>query len=139
MRPIQSFSTSVDKFLETIRSYGRPTSCFPQNLDEQQSRRRAGESLHDWFVRLVDKFGDGEPKRYALERNLAIFALLGWQKGRDLSISRRPAIRRAKPRGRLPRRTTGEPVRPSCPSGGRRPSGGGPASERTTLGLRRCR
>ncbi|MCL4205670.1 MAG: hypothetical protein KJ000_24575 [Pirellulaceae bacterium] len=87
MRPIQSFSTSVDKFLATIRSYGRATSCFPQNLNEQQSRRRAGESLHDWFVRLVDQFCEGEPKRYALERNLAIFALMGWQKGRILSFA----------------------------------------------------
>ncbi len=87
MRPSQSFSTSVDKFLETIRPYGRTSSCFPQNLDDQQSRRNRGESLHAWFLRLVDEFCDGEPSRWALEGNLAVFARFGWLKAQHLSFA----------------------------------------------------
>ncbi len=87
MHPSQSFSTSVDKFLETIRPYGGSGTCFPPNLVEQQSRRIRGENLHAWFVRLVDQFCDGEPSRWALEGNLAVFARFGWLKGQRLAFA----------------------------------------------------
>ena len=78
MRNVQSFSTGVDRVLQIIRPYGRPESRFPPDLKIEESRRRSDESLHAWFVRLVDQFCEGEPKRFALEGNLTIFAGLGW-------------------------------------------------------------
>ena len=58
--------------------------AFPQNLSEAAARRSPGESLHAWFVRLVNDFCDGHPKRVAIEDNIAVFVRLLWTKKRLL-------------------------------------------------------
>ncbi len=73
------FSVGVDSLLQAIRPYGRATSAFPPTLDESESRRSPGESLHQWFGRVVDQFCDGEPKRTAIEDHVAVFVKLSWQ------------------------------------------------------------
>jgi hypothetical protein len=66
--------------LQILRPYGRATSALPGDLDEAEARRSPEESLHRWFVRVVDRFCGGEPKRTALEDNLAIFVKLAWRR-----------------------------------------------------------
>ena len=78
----QSFSISVDTLLRSILPYGRAFSCFPRNLDDAQSRRKTGECLRRWFVRMVDQFCGADPKLVALEDNLAVFVRLGWKKNK---------------------------------------------------------
>ena len=77
----QSFSVGVDVLLQAVRHYGRrDTSAFPPSLDESQARRSPGESLQEWFKRVVDRYCDGEPKRTAVEDNIAVFVKLKGRK-----------------------------------------------------------
>ena len=81
----RSFSEGVDDLLEAVRPYGRQGArVFPPKLDETQARRGPGENLHQWFVRIVDQFCDSEPKRTAVEDQLAVFLKLGWNDQRRL-------------------------------------------------------
>jgi len=80
----QSFSIGVDRLLLEIRPYGCAESCYPRNLDDAQARRKDNESLRQWFVRMVDQFCVGDPKRVALEDNLAVFIRLGWKDRKQL-------------------------------------------------------
>lgn len=73
------FSVGVDSLLQAVRPYGRDASAFPPALDETGARRDAGEDLHQWFVRVVDQFCDGDPKRTAVEDNIAVFMKLFWK------------------------------------------------------------
>src|SRR5271157_598626 len=74
------FSEGVDRLLEAIRPYGGlDRVAFPQNLTESGARRSPGEPLHGWFVRLVDAFCEGNPKRVAVEDNIAVFVRLVWK------------------------------------------------------------
>lgn len=81
---IGAFSDGVDRLLMIVRPHGRPKSSFPDGLDHTQIRQSANESLREWFIRLVDRFCDGEPKRCAVEDNIAVFMLLLWQRPRIL-------------------------------------------------------
>lgn len=73
------FSDAVDALLQAVRPYGRDSSEFPPALDETDARRNPGETLHEWFVRVVDQFCGGNPKRTALEDNIAVFVNLSWR------------------------------------------------------------
>lgn len=74
------FSVGVDTLLKAVRPYsGRGASALPLGLDEAEARRKSGEDLHPWFVRVVDRFCDGDPKRTSLEDNIAVFAKLSWE------------------------------------------------------------
>jgi len=83
----QSFSIGVDRLLHEIRPHGRSQSCFPPTFDDAQSRRKASECLHQWFVRIVDQFCDKDQKRVALEDNLAVFVRLGWKNRKQLQYA----------------------------------------------------
>lgn len=76
----RSFSIGVDNFLNLVRPHGRPSTSFPLGLSGNDTRRGSTESLHQWFVRLVDKYCDGDPTLVGAEDNIAIFANFGWQK-----------------------------------------------------------
>jgi hypothetical protein len=80
----QLFSVGVDTLLQAVRPYGRDASAFPRSLDEIQARRNPGETLHQWFVRVVDQFCDADPKRTAIEDNIAVFIKLSWRDRRRL-------------------------------------------------------
>lgn len=75
----QMFSIGVDRLLQAVQPHGRAASAFPPSLDETESRRIPGEKLQRWFVRVVDLFCEGEPKRAALEDNIALFVKLSWK------------------------------------------------------------
>jgi hypothetical protein len=83
----ESFSVAVDRLLQAIRPYGRAESSYPSSLDDAESRRVENERLHQWFVRMVDRFCGGEPKVVALEDNLAVFVRLGWSGKKQLLYS----------------------------------------------------
>jgi hypothetical protein len=72
------FSVAVDQLLCTVKPNGRSVSAFPPRLDEQTARKKAGETLDKWFIRMVDLFCDGDPKTWAIEDNIAIFMRLSW-------------------------------------------------------------
>jgi hypothetical protein len=81
----RSFSEGVDDLLDALRPYGRQgAKVFPPMLDGTQARRGPGENLHQWFVRVVDQFCVGDPKRTAVEDQLAVFLKLGWNDQRRL-------------------------------------------------------
>jgi len=73
------FSVGVDTLLQAVRPYGRDASAFPPAFDETEARRNPGERLHEWFVRVVNRFCGGDPKRTALEDNIAVFVKLSWK------------------------------------------------------------
>ena len=78
MAESQLFSDGVDRLLKAIRPYGGPDRvAFPQNLTETAARRSPGEVLHAWFVRLVNDFCEGHPKRVAIDDNIAVFVTIG--------------------------------------------------------------
>jgi hypothetical protein len=80
MAEARLFSEGVDRLLEAIRPYGGlDRVAFPQNLTESGARRSPAEPLHAWFVRLVDAFCEGNPKRVAVEDNIAVFVRLVWK------------------------------------------------------------
>jgi hypothetical protein len=72
------FSVGVDTLLHAIRPHGRKRTSYPPTLDGSSARRVSDESLHAWFKRLVDNYCGGEPKRTAIEDNIAVFVILGW-------------------------------------------------------------
>ena len=73
------FSVGVDTLLQAVRPYGRDVSAFPPALNETEARRSPGETLHQWFMRVVNQFCDGDPKRTAIEDNIAVFVKLSWK------------------------------------------------------------
>src|SRR5438552_3113824 len=79
MAESMSFSVGVDTLLQAIRPYGREASAFPPALDETNARRDSGEALRQWFVRVVNRFCAGDPKRTAVEDNIAVFVKLAWR------------------------------------------------------------
>ncbi len=79
MSESQLFSIGVDRLLQAVRPYGQAWTCYPAGLDANEARRTDNESLHDWFVRMVDFYCQGEPLLVAIEENLAVFASLGWE------------------------------------------------------------
>jgi hypothetical protein len=81
------FSARVDNLLQQVRPYGRSTSAVPPKLIEIETRRSSGESLHQWFVRAVNSCCDGEPKRTAVEDNIAVFVKLAWKERRQLDYA----------------------------------------------------
>jgi hypothetical protein len=82
-----SFSAGTDRLLECVRPYGRPETAFPEGLDVADTRRVSGESLREWFVRLVDKYCGGDPRQVGIEENIAILAKLKWEEGRLIYAS----------------------------------------------------
>lgn len=85
MAESQLFSDGVDRLLKAIRPYGGlDRVAFPQNLTETAARRSPGEVLHAWFVRLVNDFCEGHPKRVAIEDNIAVFVRLIWKNKKRL-------------------------------------------------------
>jgi len=56
-------SIGVDNFLARIRPHGRPITAFPHGLDVNDTRREPAETLHAWFVRLVDKLTSSRAMR----------------------------------------------------------------------------
>lgn len=78
----QSFSHGVDRFLHVIRPHGRERTAFPRDLNAADSRRGRGETLHAWFVRLVDKYCPHDPAIVGIEEGIGIFANFGWGKNR---------------------------------------------------------
>jgi hypothetical protein len=85
MAESQLFSEGVDRLLTAIRPYGGVDRvAFPQNLTETAARRSPGETLHAWFVRLVNEACHGEPKEVALEDNIAVFVRLIWKNKKQL-------------------------------------------------------
>ena len=55
-----------------------------RNWTKSRRRRDPGESLHEWFTRVVDTICRGDPKRTALEENIAVFVKLAWKGRRQL-------------------------------------------------------
>ncbi len=82
MPDAKSFSIGVDRLLAEIRPHGRSTTDYPKDLDPTDTRRGDKETLQSWFVRLVDKYCNGDPALVAMENYIAIFANCGWDKGR---------------------------------------------------------
>ena len=87
MAQSQSFSLGSDNVLEAVEPYGRPKSAFPWDLDVDDAKWRRSETLHQWFKRLVDKHCKRHPEVLALEDNIAILALLNWDKQRIIYAS----------------------------------------------------
>jgi len=87
-----SFSVGVDRLLQAIHPHGRPETSFPLAMGDEDSRRRSGERLNPWFVRMVDQFCAGEPRLAALEDNLAIFGRFQWEGGNRLLYANVQAI-----------------------------------------------
>ena len=87
----ESFSLGVDNVIQQVRPYGRLASTFPNGLDANDTRRSGGETLQQWFVRLVDTYCNGDPDRVAVEENVAIFASLKWRKD-ELCFASIPAL-----------------------------------------------
>lgn len=77
-------SEGVSNVLQMLRSHSRPETNFPVGLSAAATRRASGETLRQWFKRLVHKYcSDKEycsdkPGRVAIEENIAIFASLEW-------------------------------------------------------------
>jgi hypothetical protein len=84
-------STGVDNFLERIRPHGQPVTAFPHGLDAAGTRRGNAESLHEWFLRLLDKHCGNDPARVAVEDGIAIFANFAWTKDR-LTFASMPTL-----------------------------------------------
>ncbi len=80
MSEIRSFSQGVDGFLNVIRPHSRSETQFPRTLKDDQIRRKSSESLHTWFVRMVDESCKGDIEQVAIEDRLAIFARFRWNK-----------------------------------------------------------
>lgn len=78
----QSFSDGVDKVVALVRPYSRPETAFPAALDVADTRRGSAEDLHGWFVRLVDKYCQGDPLLVGIEENIALMAKFKWEKNR---------------------------------------------------------
>lgn len=74
------FSDEIDKLLKLLRPYGRPETAFPTAHNITDTRRNSGETLHQWFVRFVDKYCSGDPKQTAIEPNIALLAKCKWDK-----------------------------------------------------------
>ena len=74
------FSDGVDRVLDAIRPYrGDGLATFPKDLSKSEARRSPSEPLQAWFKRLVDKYCKGDPRRVAIEDNIAVFVQLKWQ------------------------------------------------------------
>ena len=84
MAESHTFSVGVDDLLLQIRPYGKKESNFPPGYDEPEARRRTQETLREWFVRVVDQFCHSDPKRAAIEDNIAVFIRLGWRDRQQL-------------------------------------------------------
>ncbi len=76
----QSFSYGIDKVVALVRPHGRPGTAFPLALDVADTRRGSAENLHGWFVRLVDKYCQGDPLQVSIEENIALMAKLNWRR-----------------------------------------------------------
>lgn len=90
MASAQSFSIGVDNVLLRVRPHGQPSTAFPFGLSAKDTRREDAESLHHWFVRLVDKYCGGDPRLVAVEENIAVFANFAWRTDR-LTYASMPA------------------------------------------------
>lgn len=78
----QSFSDGVDRVVALVRPYSRPETAFPAALDVADTRRGSAEDLHGWFVRLVDKYCQGDPLLVGIEENIALFSKFKWENNR---------------------------------------------------------
>jgi hypothetical protein len=87
MASAQSFSTGVDNVLLRVRPHGQLWTAFPHGLNATDTRRDKAETLHQWFVRLVDQYCGGDPRLVAVEENIAIFANFAWRKDRLIYAS----------------------------------------------------
>lgn len=87
MAQSQSFSLGSDIVLNAVYPHGRSQTAFPMGLDSDDGKWRRSETLHQWFKRLVDKHCDGQAAELALEDNIAILALLNWDKQRIIYAS----------------------------------------------------
>jgi len=74
-----AFSDGVDRILHAIRPYGKSSSHFPRTLDPNATRIEPHETAHDWYVRLVTDYCNGNPDTNAVESNIAVFMALYWQ------------------------------------------------------------
>lgn len=74
-----SFSESVDGLL-LLHPHGQSESCYPAHLDHDATRFNDGETVQEWFVRLVNAACGGDPRRCAIEPNIAVFATLYWNR-----------------------------------------------------------
>jgi hypothetical protein len=76
----QCLSPGVELFLEQIRPHGRKETAYPYELNATATRREHNETVHQWFVRLVDTYCQKDPSVVAIEDNIAVFASLKWDK-----------------------------------------------------------
>ena len=83
----RSFSQGMDTVLHALRPYGaRNMTAFPTGLREDDIKRR-GETLHQWFKKLVDGRCMRDASQLAMEENIAILAVLKWEKERIVGAS----------------------------------------------------
>lgn len=89
----QPFADAIATFLSTIRPWDRRSeTCYPPKMSGGDSSRSGSGSLHEWFVKMVDQFCDGDPAVWALELNLAVFAHFRWN-GNQLIYANIQALR----------------------------------------------
>jgi hypothetical protein len=74
-----AFSLGVDRLFRDLRAYSTTgTACFPRALEGNGVRRQPHETLHAWFVRVIDSFSPSSTKSCAVEDNIAVFAVVEW-------------------------------------------------------------
>ena len=77
--PIQAFdSLGANTLLEILHPGSRPDgrTVFPSAWDENSLRMGDVETIWDWFLRVVNHFGDVAP--FQIEENMACFVVVGW-------------------------------------------------------------
>lgn len=79
------FSDGVDRLLNDIRPYGQQNSFFPRDLKGKDVRRKRGDSLQDWFKRVVRECQDTDCTKAALEENIAVFLEVRWTRQKRLT------------------------------------------------------
>jgi hypothetical protein len=75
----QSFSFGSDNVLKALHPHQRSATAFPLGLTVDGVKWRSGETLDQWFRRLIDKYCKGDPTQLAMEENIAILAVMSWK------------------------------------------------------------
>lgn len=93
-----SYSQGTDNLLRVLQPYqGADAAAFPRQLTEERARLADQPSLLEWFTRLVDDVMGGQPERWRVEEDLAIFALVKWERPRRLKSASIQVFRSAVP------------------------------------------
>ncbi len=77
-----SFSQAVDNLLIRLRPCFQHQTSYPANLDQRMTRFNSGESIWNWFGRMVNDWCMGDPELCKIEDNIALFASLFWRENR---------------------------------------------------------